>query len=174
MFFVNLNMIYNLILGRLNENYQQALNAYGRDIGNKVLLDNVWQTGKKFIYARYFFDALFSGYSPRNFLRGVISRQIPADIDSVLIKHGIHKEVVTHYKLLAFLRMKLDKSPELPQELKNVLAETIKQFGAHAWIQEQVDQFLQLALKDPEELYHATWNGSPPDLKTASLEKPET
>ena len=55
MFLVNLNMIYNLILGRLNENYQQALDAYSGDIGNKTLLENVWKTGKKYIYATVFF-----------------------------------------------------------------------------------------------------------------------
>ncbi len=174
MFFVNLHMIYNLILGRLNETYQRALNAYSEDIVNKALLDNAWQTGKKYIYTRYIFDALFSGYSPRNFLRGVVSRQIPADIENVLIKRGIHREIITHYKLLAYLNMKLEQDTDLPVELKDILAQTIKQFGAHAWIQEQVDEFLQLALKDPEELYHTTWNGSPPELNPAILGKPGT
>ncbi len=96
MFFINLHMVYNLVLGRLNEKYQRALNAYSGDIANKGLLENVWKTGKKFVYTRYIFDALFSGYSPSNFLSGVISRQIPADIQSVLIKHGIHQEIITH------------------------------------------------------------------------------
>jgi hypothetical protein len=159
MSFVNLSMIYNLLLGRLNENYQRALNAYSENIGNKELVENVWKTGKKFVYARYIFDAFFSGYSPKNFLRGVISRQIPADIENVLIKRGIHRELITHHKLLAYLKMKLNQSPELPQELKDVLSLTINQFGSHAWIQEQVDEFFQLALKNPEELYKATWNG---------------
>ncbi len=166
MFLVNLNMIYNLILARLNENYQQALDAYGGDIGNKTLLENVWKTGKKYIHARYFFDALFSGYSPRNFLNGVISRQIPADIESVLIKHGVRSEIITHHKLLAYLTMKLDQSRDLPQEVRDTLARTIKDFDSHVWIQEKVDEFLQLALKDPEKLYHAAWNGSPPETKT--------
>ena len=128
---------------------------------------------KSIFTRRYIFDALFSGYSPRNFLRGVISRQIPADIENVLIKHGIHKEVVTHYKLLAYLNMKLEQDTDLPVELKSLLAQTIKQFGAHAWIQEQVEEFLQLALKDPEKLYHATWNGSPPEVQHISFAKPE-
>jgi hypothetical protein len=167
MFFINLNMIYNLFLGRLNETYQQALDAYGKDIGNKIKLDNLWKTGKRYIHSRYIFDALFSGYSPSNFLQGVISRQIPADIESVLIKHGIRKEVVTHQKLMAYLSIKLDQSPELPKELKVILSQTIQQFDSHAWIQQHVDEFLQLALKDPEKLYHATWNGAPLQVQAA-------
>jgi hypothetical protein len=167
MSFINLNMIYNLFLGRLNETYQQALDAYGKDIGNKIKLENVWKTGKRYINSRYFFDALLSGYSPGNFLRGVISRQIPADIESVLIKHGIHKEVVTHQKLMTYLQMKLDQSPELPKEMKEILSQAIAQFGAHAWIQQHVDEFLQMALKDPEKLYHATWNGAPLEVQAA-------
>ena len=65
---------------------------------------------------------LFSGYSPGNFLRGVISRQIPADIESVLIKHGVRSEIITHHKLLAYLTMKLDQSRDLPQEVERHLS----------------------------------------------------
>jgi hypothetical protein len=166
MLFINLNMIYNLFLGKINETYQRALDAYGQDIANKALVENVWKTGKRFINARYFFDAFFSGYSPRNFLRGVASRQIPADIESVLIKHGVRSEIITHHKLLAYLNMKLEQSQELPQEIRDILARTIKDFDSHVWIQEKVNEFLQLALKDPEKLYHADWNGSPPETKT--------
>jgi hypothetical protein len=165
MFFINLHMLYNLMLGNLDEKYRLALETYGQDIANKGLQEDVWGAGKKYIYTRYFFDALFSGYSPRNFLKGVISRQVPADIQSVFAKLGVSKELVTNQKLLAFLAMKLNQSPELPQEVKDILAQVIKQFGDHAWIQEQVDEFLQLALKDPEKFYEATWNGNPPEAK---------
>ena len=166
MFFINLHMLYNLMLGNLDEKYRLALETYGQDIANKGLQEDVWGAGKKYIYTRYFFDALFSGYSPRNFLKGVISRQVPADIQSVFAKLGVSKELVTNQKLLAYLNMKLDQSQELPQEIRDVLARTIKDFDSHVWIQEQVNEFLQLALKDPEKLYYATWNGSPPETKT--------
>ncbi len=76
MFFINMYMVYNLVLGNLDEKYRLALDAYGQDITNKGLLETVWSTGKKYIYTRYIFDALFSGYSPGNFLKGV---EIPPD-----------------------------------------------------------------------------------------------
>lgn len=162
MFFINLHMIYNLILGNLDEKYRQALTAYGQDITNKALLDNVWSSGKKFINTRYFFDALFSGYSPGNFLKGVVSRQIPADIQHIMAKHGVEKELVTNERLMSFLRLKLNQAQDLPADLKDILAQAIKQFGEHAWIQDQVNAFLRLALQDPEKLYHDGWSDIPP------------
>jgi hypothetical protein len=163
MFFINVYMVYNLVLGNLDEKYRLALEAYGQDIANKGLLEAVWGSGKKYVYTRYFFDALFSGYSPGNFLKGVVSRQIPADIQRVLVKQGVEKELITNKKLTSFLMSNLNQSLELPQELRDILAQLIKQFGEHAWIQEQVDEFLRLALQDPEKLYEATWNGTPPE-----------
>ncbi len=153
------------MLGNLDEKYRLALEAYGKDIGNKGLLEAVWSSGKKYIYARYFSDALFSGYSPGNFLKGVVSRQIPTDIQSVLMKHGVHKELVTTQNLIAFLMHTLNQGQDVPQELKEILAQVVKQFGEHAWIQEQVDEFLRLALQDPEKLYQSSWNEAPPETK---------
>lgn len=165
MFFINLHMVYNLLLGNLDEKYRQALESYGQESTNKALLENVWRTGKKFIKARYFFDALFSGYSPGNFFKGLASRQIPADIQHTLARHGVEKELVTHQRLMSFLNSKLAQAQELPQELKGILAQAVQQFGEHAWISEQVDAFLSLALKDPEKLYHNGWSEPPPAAK---------
>ncbi len=165
MFFINIYMVYNLMLGSLNEKYRLALDAYGQDIANKGLLEAVWSSGKKYVYARYFFDALFSGYSPGNFLKGVVSRQIPADIQSVLGKHGVDQELITTGNLIAFLMHNLNQTQEVPQELKNILVPVVKQFGEHAWIQEQVNEFLRLALQDPEKLYQSSWTETPPEAK---------
>jgi hypothetical protein len=165
MFFINLYMVYNLLLGNLSGKYRQALDAYGQDIANKELLDKVWSSGKKYIKSRYFFDAVFSGYSPGKFLKDMVSRQIPADIQSVFAKHGVDQDLISNKNLISFLMSKLNQSQEVPQELKDILAPVIKQFGEHAWIQEQVNEFLRLGLKDPEKLFGATWNVTPPKEK---------
>ena len=114
MFFINLNMFYNLVLGSFDEKYRLALDAYGQDISNKEVLARVWSSGKKYVYTRYFFDSLFSGYNPANFLKAVVTRQIPADIEAVMAKHGVHQELVTHRRLLSFLTMKLNQSQISP------------------------------------------------------------
>jgi hypothetical protein len=165
MFFINIYMVYNLILGALDEKYRLALDAYGRDIDNNSLVEAVWSAGKNYLYTRYFFDALFSGYSPGSFLKAVVSRQIPADIQTVSVKQGFGQELITSQKLVAFLTYTLNQTQSVPQELKDILAQAIKQFGEHAWIQEQVNEFLRLALKDPEKLYEASWNGTTPKEK---------
>ncbi len=165
MFFINLNMIYNIVLGNLNEKYKQALEAYGQDFKNKALLEQVWNRGKKFIYTWYIFDGLLSGSSPGNFLKSLASRQIPTDIQHVLAKYGVEKELVTSQKMVQFLTIKLNQAQELPQELKDILAQAIKQFGGHAWVQEQVNEFLWLAIKDPEKLYYYDWSETPRETK---------
>lgn len=162
MFFINLYMIYNLILGALDEKYRLALNAYGHDSSNSSLVEAVWQAGKKYLYTRHFFDALFSGSSPGGYLKAVVSRQIPTDIQNVLVKQGLGKELITSKNLVAYLNHALSQSQSVPQELKDLLAPVIKQFGEHAWIQDQVDEFLRLAIKDPEKLYEGGWSGAAP------------
>ncbi|HAY23374.1 MAG TPA: hypothetical protein DCY27_14685 [Desulfobacterales bacterium] len=161
MFCLNLIMVYTLLLDRREEKYRQALAAYSQDLTSRPLLDEVWRLGKKFIYFRYIFEALASGYSPGNFLQGVISRQIPTDIKHVLMERGIVTEVVATQTLINFLNARLKESESLPPELKDVLAQVIQQLGDHAWIKEQIDAFLQMALKDPEKLYHSAWSEAP-------------
>jgi len=161
MLFINLHMVYNLMLGNLEEKYRRSLEEYGQDIKNKARLAEVWRTGKKFIHTRYFFDALISGYSPGNFLKAVVTRQIPADIQRVLAKHGFDQELVTFQTMRNFLTTRLDQSHETPPELKDILTPAIRQFGEHPWIQDQVNEFLRLALQDPEKLYHSAWSETP-------------
>jgi len=152
MFLINLSMIFNLLLGNLEEKYQQALEAYGREATNKALLEKVWSSGRRYLQFRFFFEALLSGHAPGAFLQGVINYQIPGDIQRTLAKHGVAAEVVTHKTLLNFLATRLNQSTLLPPELKDAIAQTLKQFAEHAWIQEQVDAFLHLALTDPKKL----------------------
>lgn len=152
MFIINLSMMYNLILGNLEEKYRQALEAYGLEANNKALADNVWKCGKTFLRTRYFFESLLSGQSPGLFLQGIINHQIPLDIQRVLAKHGVAAEILTHQTLLAFLATKLDQSTLLPQEIKSAVAQSLKQFAEHAWIREKIDDFLHLAMTDPKQL----------------------
>jgi hypothetical protein len=165
MLFINVYMIYNIILGNLDEKYRLALDSYSQNITDKGSLENVWSTGKKFVYARYFFDALFSGYSPGNFLKGIVSSHIPADIQNVLAKRGVEKDLITHQRLVEFLNTRLKQDREVPSELKEVLAQAVNQFGEHAWISDQVNEFLRLVLQDPEKLYHDALSDTSPEAK---------
>lgn len=152
MLVINLSMLYNLLLGNLEEKYRQSLQAYGQDPKNKALREKVWSTGKTFLRVRYFFDGLLSGHAPSAFLHGLVNHQIPSDIQAALAKHGVASELVSHQTMLTFLAAQLDQSTLLTGELKENIAQTLKQFAEHAWIQEQVDAFLRLALTDPEKL----------------------
>lgn len=161
MFCVNLSMLYNLILGNLEEKYWQALENYARAVDNKALLDRVWATGQRFLQWRFFPEAILSGHAPGTFLQGIINHQIPADLKRTLAKHGVAAEVITHKNLLAFLAKQLDQSTIITGELKAAIAQHLKQFAEHAWLQEQVDAFLHLAVTDPKKLTGLTWPEPP-------------
>ncbi len=152
MFLINLSMIFNLILGSFEERYRQALEAYSREATNKALLEKVWSAGRRYLRTRFFLEALFSGHSPGTFLQGIMNYQIPLDIKLALAKQGVAAEVVTHQTLLTFLAARLAQSTLLPAELKKAIAQTLKQFAEHAWLQEKVDDFLHLAMTDPKKL----------------------
>jgi|GEM_PF-6576722 len=149
---INLSMLYNLILGNLEEKYQQALEAYARDVKNKSALEKVWSRGRVYLKARFLPEAIFSGHSPNSFLQGIVNHQIPGDLQRTLKKHGVSATVLTHQTLLTYLARQLDRSSLLPSVLKENIAQTLQQFVQHAWLQEQVDQFLHLVLTDPESL----------------------
>ncbi len=163
MFLINLSMIYNLLLGKLEENYHQALEACALAAGDKQRLETVWRTGRTFLNTRFFFEALVSGQSPRIFLQGVINHQIPSDIQRVLSKHGQPAAILTHATLLTFLGNRLAQSTLLPPELKEAIGQSVKQFAEHAWINEQVDDFLKKALTDPESLTELQGPPPPPE-----------
>ncbi|MGQ9921443.1 MAG: hypothetical protein ACUVRZ_08960 [Desulfobacca sp.] len=152
MFLINLSMIFDLLLGSLEAKYQQALEAYAQDAANKALLEKVWSSGRRYLWTRFFLEALLSGHAPGAFLQGVMNYQIPSDIKRVLAQHGVAAAAVSHQTLLTFLAARLDQSSLLPMGLKEVIAQTLKQFAEHAWLREQVDDFLQLAMTDPQQL----------------------
>jgi hypothetical protein len=156
---VNLSMLYNLILGSLEEKYRQALEAYAREVNSKAALEKVWSSGRLYLKARFLPEAILSGHSPASFLQGIINHQIPGDLQQTLKNHGVSATVLTHHTLLTYLAQQLDRSSLLPAGLKENIGETLKQFAQHAWLQEQVDNFLHLVLTNPEAL---TQEAAPP------------
>ena len=64
MFLINLVMLYNLILARLERPYRDALAAMTSEPEKHELIHEVWHTGKRFYYLRYAWSSLFSGANP--------------------------------------------------------------------------------------------------------------
>ena len=55
---------------------------------------------------------LFSGYSPGSFLKAVVSRQIPADMQTFWSNKASARNWSPTQKLLAFLTMKLNQTQD--------------------------------------------------------------
>src|SRR5208283_3355614 len=68
MFIVNMALLYYLILARLSRPYHIALTAMTQAPEKHELIQQVWETGKRFYYARYTWSSLFSGANPFHFL----------------------------------------------------------------------------------------------------------
>jgi hypothetical protein len=165
MFFINISMVFNLLSNRMETHYRDALEVYGQDLDNKEKLERVWATGKRFFYSRYFIQSLFSGFVPQHFLRAIVSEKVPEDIQKILAEHGVGNAVISSQNMVAFLKQRLSQEEFIPENLQQMLKEAIDNFAQHAWITDQVNEFLHLALKNPKELYKSSWGE--PSAKTS-------
>jgi hypothetical protein len=160
MLYINLCMIFNLLSNRLELHYRDALTVYGQELENKEKLEKVWATGKRYFYTRYFIQSLFSGFVPQHFLRAIVSEKVPEDIQKILTEHGVDKAIISSQNMVAFLNQRLSQEELIPEDLQKMLKEAIGNFAQHAWITDQVNEFLHLALKNPKELYKTSWGKS--------------
>jgi len=160
MLVVNLYMLYYLILNRLEASYRVALEALGRDPQEHELMHEVWRTGKKYFYADYFFSSLYSGHSPWSFLHEMAADRVRDDIRYALKQQGTEKKLTTLPVMVAYLRNLVDCDREMPQDFKDVIDKAIEQFAGHPWIEENVNNFLALAIEAPEDLHYPEWKES--------------
>ncbi|MEW6386881.1 MAG: hypothetical protein AB1491_05120 [Thermodesulfobacteriota bacterium] len=157
MFIINLYMFWNVILTRLERPYRDALEACGQEPEKPANYQQLWRSAKRFFYVRYFLDALFSGGSPTRFLHSITSEQVRHDVKNIFSQRGVKKPLISCQTEMAFLKNRLSQEESLPAEFKEVMTKAIDQFQQHPWIEEQVNEFLALALEDPVRLYSPEW-----------------
>jgi len=162
MFIINLFLAWHVLLNRVEIPYQVALKSCiekPRDINNyKTLVSK----GKRLYYLRYFWRSLFSGKLPGKFLHDLASEQIRSDIQTTLHNQGLTQNLVNFKMETAFLRQKLMADETLPPDLKEMMEKAISQFEQHPWIEQQVNEFLEMIVVSPEQLFTSEW-ASPPD-----------
>jgi hypothetical protein len=162
MFIINLFLIWHVIQNRADRPYQLALNACinkPKDINNyKTLVSK----GKHLYYLRYFWRSLFSGRLPGKFLHELASEQIRSDIQGALKDKGLTQHLVNFKMETAFLRHKLAADATLPPDFKEIMEKAISQFEQHPWVEQQVNEFLEIIVASPEQLFTSEW-ASPPD-----------
>ncbi len=157
MFLVNLFMLYNLVLARLERPYRDALAVMTREPETHELIHNVWHTGKRFYYFRYAWSSLFSGANPFHFLHNLATDQVRDDIKDTLRRYGVEQKMITIPMMAAYLKSQIACDQTMPVDFKDVMEKAIDDFAKHPWIQEQGNAFLGLATERPEDLHFPEW-----------------
>jgi Ca2+/Na+ antiporter len=157
MFIMNLFMIYNLILARLERPYRDALAAITQEPDRHELIHNVWHTGKRFHYLHYVWSSLFSGANPFHFLHDVATDRVRDDIKDTLRRYGVEQKMITVPMMAGYLKSQIACDTTMPVDFKDVMVKAIDDFANHPWIQEQGNEFLHLATVRPEDLHFPEW-----------------
>lgn len=157
MFLVNLIFAYHLILGRLERPYRKALDSLSQNPQQTDILREIWHTGKWFYYLRYLLASLFSGMNPVRFLSEIASDRVRDDIKDALRKMGVEKKLISLKLMVGFMKSRLAADENLPADFKSVMEKTIDDFGKHPWLEEQINEFLRIALENPEDLHFPEW-----------------
>ncbi len=157
MFIVNLHMLFNLVLSRLERPYRDALAAITKEPERHELIHRVWHTGKRFYHLRYAWASLFSGTNPFHFLHNLAIDRVRDDIKDTLRRYGVEQKMITVPMLAGYLKSQIACDPNMPVDFKDLMEKAIDDFAKHPWIQEQGNDFLRLATERPEDLHFPEW-----------------
>jgi hypothetical protein len=157
MFLVNLYMLYNLTLARLERPFRDALAAMTNEPERHELIHKVWHTGKRFYYLHYFWSSLFSGTNPFRLLHELTTDRVRDDIKDTLRHYGVEQKMITLPMMAGYLKSQIACDATMPVDFKDVMEKAIDDFGNHPWIVEKGNEFLRLATERPEDLHFPEW-----------------
>ncbi len=151
MIIINLMLVWQICNIYLERPYRRALEAFGQEPQNRALLEGAWQSGQRFYYSFFLAAALLSGSLPWRFLAENARDHVRADMAEILARFGKRQGFVSLKALLAFLRGRL-QSDLLPAEFREVMTTLLSQMDQHPWLEEQINEYLNLILESPENL----------------------
>ncbi len=59
--------------------------------------------------------------------------------------------------MVGFMKSRLASDPNLPADFKAVMGKTLDDLDKHPWLEEQVNEFLRIAMESPEDLHFPEW-----------------
>lgn len=157
MFLINLFMLYNLVLARLERPFRDALAAMTSEPEKHELIHAVWHTGKRFYYFRYAWSSLFSGANPFRFLHGMACDRVRDDIKETLRRYGVEQKMITLPMMAGYLKSQIACDESMPADFRDLMGKAVDDFAKHPWIQERANEFLRLATERPEDLHFPEW-----------------
>jgi hypothetical protein len=160
MFVVNFYFLYSLILARIARPYREALASLVQEPKKPEIFQEIWNSGKKYYYYHYIFQSLVSGINPLRFLSDIASDRVRDDIKNELRRLGVEKKLITLDLMVGFMKNRLACDENLPPDFKEVMGKTVDDLGKHPWIEEQVNEFLRIAMEAPEDLHFPEWSSA--------------
>ena len=160
MFIINLYLFYYLLLARMERPYRDTLTALSQNPEQDDTFHGVWSHGKKFYYFYYFIHSLFSGSNPFRFMKEMATDRVRDDIKDELRRLGVEKKLISLKLMVGFLKNRLAVDENLPPDFKEVMGTIIDDLEKHPWIEEQVNEFLSIAMESPEDLHFPEWTSA--------------
>ena len=109
----------------------------------------IWSSGKRFYYCYYIFQSLVSGTNPFRFLKEIATDRVRDDIKDELRQMGVKKKLISLSLMIGFMKNRLACDENLPVDFKEVMGKTLDDLGKHPWLEEQVNEFLRIAMESP-------------------------
>jgi len=160
MFAVNFYFIYSLVLSRIEWPYRERLTNLAHEPASQEIFPPLWKYGRRFYYGYYIFQSLVSGINPLRFLKEIATDRVRDDIKDALRQMGVQKKLISMALMIEFMKNRLACDETLPEDFKAVMGTTLEDLGKHPWIEEQVNEFLRLAMESPEDLHFPAWTSA--------------
>ena len=160
MFIINIYLFYYLLLARMERPYRDTLTALSQDPEKEDIFHSVWGRGRRFYYVHYFMHSLFSGSNPFRFMKEMATDRVRDDIKDELRRLGVEKKMISLNLMVAFMKNRLACDKDLPPDFKEVTGKIIDDLEKHPWIEEQVNEFLTIAMESPEDLHFPQWSSA--------------
>jgi len=160
MFIINIYLFYYLLLARMERPYRDTLTALSQNPEKAETFHGVWSHGRKFYYLYYFIHSLFGGSNPFRFLHEKTADRVRNDIKDELRRLGVEKKLISLNLMRGFLKNRLAADENLPADSKEVMGKIIDDLEKYPWIEEQINEFLRLAMESPEDLHFPEWTSA--------------
>ena len=160
MFIINIYLLYNVLLARVERPYRDTLTALSRNPEKDETFQGVWSHGRKFYYFYYFMHSLFSGSNPFRFLHEMATDRVRDDIKDELRRLGVEKKLISLNLMTGFMKNRLADDKNLPADSKEVMKKTIDDLEKYPWIEAQINEFLRIAIENPEDLHFPEWTSA--------------
>jgi hypothetical protein len=157
MFIVNFYFFYSIVLAHIEWPYRERLENLAQEPSKQEIFPLIWKYGKRYYYGCYIFQSLVSGSNPLRFLQEIATDRVRDDIKDELRQMGVKKKLISLSLMMDFMKNRLACDVTLPEDFKTLMGTTIEDLGKHPWLEEQVNEFLRIAMESPEDLHFPIW-----------------